>query len=134
MDETHTAAATLLGAQIRVGGTAELAGYTLKLHEARRQTLTHVASDLFSEGGDAVRAEFWCGPTPTPISSAARGHGSSGWTIAAGTARVMADVMSARGAGIDLAGLRIDRYACDVLKAAAQPASPKAVAGASGQW
>jgi hypothetical protein len=58
MDETHKAAVTLLGAQIRVGGTAELAGYTLKLHEARRQTLTHVASDLFSEGGDAVRAEF----------------------------------------------------------------------------
>ena len=37
MDETHKVAVTRLGDRIRVGGTAELAGYTLKLHEARRQ-------------------------------------------------------------------------------------------------
>ena len=36
MDETHKVAVTRLGDRIRVGGTAELAGYTLKLHEARR--------------------------------------------------------------------------------------------------
>jgi D-amino-acid dehydrogenase len=47
MDETHKVALTRLGDRIRVGGTAELAGYTLKLHEARRNTLTHVVSDLF---------------------------------------------------------------------------------------
>ena len=35
MDETHKVAVTRLGDRIRVGGTAELAGYTLKLHEAR---------------------------------------------------------------------------------------------------
>ena len=39
MDETHKVAVTRLGDRIRVGGTAELAGYTLKLHEARRKTL-----------------------------------------------------------------------------------------------
>ena len=37
MDETHKVAVTRLGDRIRVGGTAELAGYTLKLHEARRE-------------------------------------------------------------------------------------------------
>ena len=37
MDETHKVAVTRLGDRIRVGGTAELAGYTLKLHEARAQ-------------------------------------------------------------------------------------------------
>ena len=42
MDETHKVAVTRLGDRIRVGGTAELAGYTLKLHEARRETLAHV--------------------------------------------------------------------------------------------
>ena len=35
MDETHKIAITRLGERIRVGGTAELAGYTLRLHEAR---------------------------------------------------------------------------------------------------
>ena len=124
MDETHKVAVTRLGDRIRVGGTAELAGYSLKLHDARRQTLTHVVSDLFPRGGDVDRSEFWCGlrpmtPDGTPVIGAtpiarlflATGHGTLGWTMAAGTGRVMADVMSGRAAGIDLAGLTIARYA-----------------------
>ena len=123
MDETHKVAVTRLGDRIRVGGTAELAGYTLKLHEARRNTLTHVVSDLFPKGGDVSRAEFWCGlrpmtPDGTPVIGAtpianlflATGHGTLGWTMAAGTGRVMADIISGRAAGIDLSGLTIARY------------------------
>ncbi len=123
MDETHKVAVTRLGERIRVGGTAELAGYTLQLHDARRATLEHVASDLFPFGGDVKRAEFWCGlrpmtPDGTPVIGATRrrrlflatGHGTLGWTMAAGTGRVMADVISGRTPEIDLAGLTIDRY------------------------
>ncbi|MEP7140935.1 MAG: D-amino acid dehydrogenase [Caldimonas sp.] len=123
MDETHKIAVTRLGDRIRVGGTAELAGYTLKLHEARRRTLEHVVTDLFPAGGDVSRAEFWCGlrpmtPDGTPIIGAtpfpnlflATGHGTLGWTMAAGTGRVMADVISGRPPAIDLDGLTIARY------------------------
>ena len=123
MDETHKVAVTRLGDRIRVGGTAELAGYTLKLHEARRDTLAHVVSDLFPRGGDVSRAEFWCGlrpmtPDGTPVVGATRlpnlylatGHGTLGWTMAAGTGRVMADVISGRKPGIDMKGLTVDRY------------------------
>ena len=123
MDETHKVAVTRLGDRIRVGGTAELAGYTLKLHEARRDTLQHVVTDLFPRGGDVSRAEFWCGlrpmtPDGTPVVGATRlpnlylatGHGTLGWTMAAGTARVMADVISGRAPAIDLNGLTIERY------------------------
>jgi D-amino-acid dehydrogenase len=72
MDETHKVAVTRLGERIRVGGTAELAGYSLQLHEARRRTLAHVVGDLFPQGGDIARAEFWCGlrpmtPDGTPV-------------------------------------------------------------------
>ncbi|MEJ8847025.1 D-amino acid dehydrogenase [Variovorax rhizosphaerae] len=124
MDETHKVAVTRLGDRIRVGGTAELAGYTLKLHEARRHTLEHVVTDLFPRGGDTQRAEFWCGlrpmtPDGTPVIGGTRrpnlylatGHGTLGWTMAAGTGRVMADVISGRKPGIDMKGLTIDRYA-----------------------
>ena len=124
MDETHKVAVTRLGERIRVGGTAELAGYTLQLHEARRQTLEHVVTDLFPGGGDVARAEFWCGlrpmtPDGTPVVGATRmpnlflatGHGTLGWTMAAGTGRVMADVISGRKPQIDLDGLTVDRYA-----------------------
>jgi len=123
MDETHKVAVTRLGDRIRVGGTAELAGYTLKLHEARRKTLAHVVGDLFPRGGDLARAEFWCGLRPmtpdgtpviggTPVENLylATGHGTLGWTMAAGTGKVMADVISGRLPAIDLDGLTIARY------------------------
>ena len=123
MDESHKVAMTRLGARIRVGGTAELAGYTLTLHEARRRTLEHVVGDLFPGGGDASRASFWCGlrpmtPDGTPLvgpSGApglllATGHGTLGWTMAAGTGRVIADLVSGRAPAIDLDGLTLARY------------------------
>ena len=123
MDETHKVALTRLGDRIRVGGTAELAGHDLTLHEARRRTLAHVVADLFPRGGDLARASFWCGlrpmtPDGTPVLGAtplarlflATGHGTLGWTMAAGTARVMADLISGRAPEIDLAGLTLERY------------------------
>ena len=50
------------------------------------------------------------GATPLDRLFLATGHGTLGWTMAAGTARVMADVMSGRSAGIDLTGLTLARY------------------------
>jgi D-amino-acid dehydrogenase len=124
MDETHKVAVTRLGDRIRVGGTAELAGYSEALREPRRETLEHVVTDLFPKGGDVKRASFWCGlrpmtPDGTPIVGAtpldnlllATGHGTLGWTMAAGTGRVIADLISGRKPEIDVAGLGMDRYA-----------------------
>jgi D-amino-acid dehydrogenase len=123
MDETHKVAVTRLGERIRVGGTAELAGYSLALREARRATLEHVVTDLFPGGGDVAKAEFWCGLRPmtpdgtpiigpTPIGNLllATGHGTLGWTMAAGTGRLIADLVSGRKPEIDLDGLTIARY------------------------
>jgi D-amino-acid dehydrogenase len=123
MDETHKVAITRLGDRIRAGGTAELAGYSLKLHPAPCQTLRHVVSDLFPQGGDMTRAEFWCGlrpmtPDGTPILGGthlknlyiATGHGTLGWTMAAGTARVMADVISGKVPEMEMEGLTLGRY------------------------
>jgi D-amino-acid dehydrogenase len=124
MDETHKVAVTRLGDRIRVGGTAELTGYTLRLHEARRRTLMHVVGDLFPDGGDLGRTEFWCGlrpmtPDGTPVVGGtdmpnlwlATGHGTLGWTMAAGTAKVMAALIGGRPAPIDMEGLTLARYA-----------------------
>jgi D-amino-acid dehydrogenase len=123
MDETHKVAVTRLGDRIRVGGTAELAGYSLKLRRARRATLEHVVTDLFPRGGDVARAEFWCGlrpmtpdgppilgPTRYPNLHLATGHGTLGWTMAAGTGRVLADVIGKRRPAIPLDGLTLARY------------------------
>ncbi|MCW5666590.1 MAG: D-amino acid dehydrogenase [Piscinibacter sp.] len=123
MDETHKVAVTRLGDRIRVGGTAQLSGFDLGLSDARRRTLEHVVTDLFPHGGDVSRAEFWTGlrpmtPDGTPIVggtryrnlSLATGHGTLGWTMAAGTGRVLADLISGREPEISLDGLTVERY------------------------
>ena len=123
MDETHKVAVTRLGDRIRVGGTAELAGYSLELFEERRNTLNHVVTDLFPQGGDTSKATFWTGlrpmtpdgtpvlgGTPYPNLHLSTGHGTLGWTMAAGTGRVMADLLSKRTPEISMEGLTLARY------------------------
>jgi D-amino-acid dehydrogenase len=123
MDETHKVAVTRLGDRIRVGGTAELAGYDLSLHDARRRTLEHVVTDLFPRGGDVSKASFWCGlrpmtPDGTPIIGRTRvadlwlatGHGTLGWTMAAGTGRVIADLIGGARPAIEVGALAMSRY------------------------
>ena len=123
MDETHKVAVTRLGDRIRVGGTAELGGYNLQLREERRATLNHVVTDLFPKGGDTSKAEFWTGlrpmtPDGTPVLGGtpytnlqiSTGHGTLGWTMAAGTGRVMADLLSNRQPEISMDGLTLARY------------------------
>ncbi|MEP6502244.1 MAG: D-amino acid dehydrogenase [Betaproteobacteria bacterium] len=123
MDETHKVAVTRLGDRIRVGGTAQLSGFDLSLSEARRRTLEFVVGDLFPRGGDVSRAESWTGlrpmtPDGTPIlgpSSIANlwlatGHGTLGWTMAAGTGQLLADWMAGRRPAIDTEGLTMARY------------------------
>ncbi|WP_259373438.1 D-amino acid dehydrogenase [Aquincola tertiaricarbonis] len=124
MDETHKVAVTRLGSRIRVGGTAQLSGYNLDLEAGRRRTLEFVLTDLFPRGSDVAKAEFWTGlrpmtPDGTPILGACRyqnlmlstGHGTLGWTMAAGTGRVLADLVSGKNPEIDMEGMGLDRYA-----------------------
>lgn len=123
MDETYKVAITRLGDRIRVGGTAEIAGYDLNLRDSRRATLEHSVCDLFPGGGDVSRAEFWSGlrpmtPDGTPVIGPTSyrnlflntGHGTLGWTMACGSGRVVADLVSGRLPEIDTEGLFLDRY------------------------
>lgn len=124
MDETHKVAITRLGDRIRVGGMAELDGYNTKLRPSRRATLEHVVTDLYPDGGDVGKASFWCGlrpmtPDGPPVIGKARydnlwlntGHGTLGWTMACGSGRVLADMLSGKKPEIDTEGLNIKRYA-----------------------
>jgi D-amino-acid dehydrogenase len=123
MDETYKVAITRLGNRIRVGGTAEIAGFDLTLRQSRRETLEHSVTSLFPLGGDVSKAEFWSGlrpntPDGTPVVGPTpyrnlflnTGHGTLGWTMACGSARVMADILSGRQPEIALEGLFMDRY------------------------
>ncbi len=123
MDETHKVAVTRLGDRIRAAGTAELAGYDLKLRASRRRTVDHVVRDLFPAGGDVAQGEFWCGlrpmtPDGTPLVGATAipnlylntGHGTLGWTMSCGSGRLLADIVSGRTPEISSDGLGMERY------------------------
>ena len=123
MDESHKVAVTRLGSRIRAGGTAEVAGFDLKLRPSRRAALEHVVGDLFPRGNDLSQATFWSGlrpmtpdgtpvigPTPYQNLWLATGHGTLGWTMAAGTGALLADWISGRKTAIDTTDLMLDRY------------------------
>ncbi|WP_173932974.1 D-amino acid dehydrogenase [Chelativorans sp. Marseille-P2723] len=123
MDETYKIAITRLGSRIRVGGTAEIAGYDLSLRPERRAPLEYSVTDLFNGGGQMDKAEFWCGlrpmtPDGPPVVGRANpeglylntGHGTLGWTMACGSGRVLADVISGQQPEIDICELGPSRY------------------------
>lgn len=123
LDESYKVAVTRFADRIRVGGMAEVAGFDLSLDPRRRATLEKVVGDLYPQGGDLSRAEFWTGlrpatPDGTPVVGATpyrnlflnTGHGTLGWTMAAGSGRYLADLMDGRKPQISSEGLDIFRY------------------------
>ena len=122
LDETYKIAVTRFDNRIRVGGMAELGGYDLRLNLHRRATLEMVVNDLFP-GGDVSHATFWTGlrpmtPDSTPIIGATNmynlflntGHGTLGWTMACGSGKLIADLVTGQRPDISIDGLAIDRY------------------------
>ncbi|QTD47226.1 D-amino acid dehydrogenase [Ottowia testudinis] len=123
MDETYKVAITRFDQRIRVGGMAELGGFDLSLNPRRRATLEMVTRGLFDGGGDLPAATFWTGlrpmtPDGTPIVGATRfdnlllntGHGTLGWTMAAGSGKLVADLALGRRPDVSTEGLELSRY------------------------
>lgn len=123
MDETYKVAITRFADRIRVGGTAELAGFDLRLRRKPLATLRMVVNDLFPGGGDNNDTRYWAGlrpmtPDGTPVVGATglpnlflnTGHGTLGWTMSCGSAQVLADIIDRRRPAIATQGLDISRY------------------------
>lgn len=124
LDEAYKVVVTRLGDRIRVGGMAEIAGFDTSLHDRRCKTLEHVVIDLYGDIGDVSRASFWAGlrpmtPDGTPVVGPTRyanfylntGHGTLGWTMTCGSARVLADQIGGNTPEIATQDLRLARYA-----------------------
>ncbi|KIZ34118.1 MULTISPECIES: D-amino acid dehydrogenase [Rhodopseudomonas] len=124
MDESYKVAITRLGDRIRVGGTAEVGDYRPLLPPARRGPLDKSLTDLFPKAGDLAGSTFWSGlrpmtpdgppivgPTHLPNLHLNTGHGTLGWTMACGTAHVIADQLGGRAPELDVRDLVVSRYA-----------------------
>lgn len=124
LDESHKIAITRFDQRIRVGGMAELRGFDTSLRAHRRATLEMCVGSLFPRAGDLPAASFWTGlrpmtPDGTPIVGPTpvrglylnTGHGTLGWTMACGSARLLADLISGHVPDIQADDLGLARYA-----------------------
>jgi D-amino-acid dehydrogenase len=126
MDERFKVAISRLGQRVRVSGSAEIGGAPEKKRASSLQTLYKVLHDWFpgaaALAGKGAGVQEWKGARPMlpdgpPLLGASGvpgvwinlGHGSSGWAMACGSARVVADLMSGRKPDIDVEGLGIER-------------------------
>ncbi|MFA7270508.1 MAG: D-amino acid dehydrogenase [Sterolibacterium sp.] len=109
IDDQHKLVFSRLGNRLRVAGTAEFAGYDTSLNSVRCQALLKRALSLFPNAGESDQVEFWAGlrpvtPNNVPLIGATRfanlylntGHGTLGWTMACGSGRLLADLVSGR--------------------------------------
>lgn len=121
-DEAHKLVFTRLGRRLRVAGTAELNGYDTRINAVRCEALLQRTRALFPqmvfpEGGLAA-LQPWTGlrpmtPAGLPCIGPTRlgnlflntGHGTLGWTMACGSAALLADLVSGRPPAIDATGL-----------------------------
>jgi D-amino-acid dehydrogenase len=131
MDERYKVAIARLGNRVRVAGSAEIGGSLAKKHPAAIQTLYKVLHDWFPGAARLVNSgsttmgaavQEWKGARPMlpdgpPLIGRTAipgvwlnlGHGSSGWALSCGCARVVADLMAGHKPEVDIEGLGVER-------------------------
>ncbi len=122
MDERYKVAISRLGARVRVAGSAEIGGSPKHNHPGAIATLYRVLHDWFPGAAHLSQAQVWKGARPMlpdgpPVLGRSGidgiwlnlGHGSSGWALACGSARLLADSIAGRTPPIDIEGLGVER-------------------------
>ena len=122
VDEQWLVGWSRLGDRLRLTSTAEFAGYDWGWTPRDFNNSLRLARDLFPEAADYERGEYRAclrpmTPGGPPILGLGRhrnlflncGHGHMGWTMACGTARIVADLMNGRMPELDLEGLTVRR-------------------------
>jgi D-amino-acid dehydrogenase len=108
-DEAHKIVISRLGTRLRAAGTAELAGYDTTVSRLRCAAIAQRVRELFPGLGGITAHESWTGlrpatPDNVPIIGRTRlsnlflntGHGTLGWTLACGSGKALADLISGR--------------------------------------
>jgi D-amino-acid dehydrogenase len=108
-DEARKLVISRLGNRLRCAGTAELAGYDTSINVVRCAAILKRIEQLFPDLAGAAEVKYWAGlrpatPNNVPLIGRTRyenlylntGHGTLGWTLAAGSAKALADLVSGR--------------------------------------
>jgi len=108
-DEAHKIVISRLGNRLRSGGTAELGDYETEVNPVRCEAILQRVRQLFPFLAPEGEVEHWAGlrpatPNNVPLIGGTRlrnlylntGHGTLGWTLACGSGRALADLVSGR--------------------------------------
>ena len=118
VDEQWLVGWSRLGDRLRLTSTAEFAGYDWSWTPRDFNNILRLARDVFPDAADYDRGEYRAclrpmTPDGPPVLGTGRhrnlvldtGHGHMGWTMAFGTARIVADLVAGRRPEHDLTGL-----------------------------
>jgi D-amino-acid dehydrogenase len=123
IDEQYKVAISRLGQRVRVSGGSEIGGNAKRHDPASIKTLYRVLDNWFPGAARTQdNVQVWKGSRPMlpdgpPLLGASGvsgvwlnlGHGASGWALACGSARVVADSINGKSPDIDLQGLGLER-------------------------
>lgn len=123
-DESRRVVISRLGDGLRAAGTADLAGFDTTVDRARCDLVQRVVEEWYPGLSEPAAITRWAclrpmTPDSLPLLGPSRydnlflntGHGSLGWTMACGSARVVADYVIGKSPEIDVAGFAPSRFA-----------------------
>ena len=126
VDEGALVAYCGMGDRLRMTATADFSGYDASHKPEDFATMMAVARELFPKGVDFSRPSYWAclrpmtpdGPPIVGRSPLANlwlntGQGHMGWTMAAGSSRVLADLMAGRRSEHLVDGLGFERFSAN---------------------
>lgn len=120
LDTTYQVAVSRMGTRVRVAGIFEPGVYNNEIHKKAIRTLIKVGSDWFPGAANYNTSHFWAGlrpvmpngapilgPTSVPNLYVNTGHGAAGWSLAAGSGKIVSDILLRNVPEIDLEGLTL---------------------------
>lgn len=120
IDEDNLLAFSLMGDKIRFTSVAEISGYDINCTPDDFTEILAQASSLFPKACDYSKIQYWCGlrpmtPNGAPIIGKGKmknlyyntGHGHLGWTMCAGSAKIISDLISGKRPALDMEGMTI---------------------------
>lgn len=141
IDDASKLAIARMGSRVRLAGMAELVGYRRDVDPRRCEQLIAQYEALYGPV-DRAHASLWAGLRPmtadgTPIIGPTHiqglylntGHGTYGWTLACGSAQLLADLIANRPAALEPSDYTPQRLRRNQAQTLASPSTPTAPPG-----
>lgn len=121
-DERRRIVVSRLGNDLRIAGIADIVGFDHRFYGKRAKLVLEGYLELFPKPANILQSRFWTGLRPMtadniPIISRSpfqnlflnTGHGAYGWTMACGSAQLVADLITQQSTALRSEAYRLER-------------------------